>query len=306
MRSGYVAGTARTAPPRFRSREEAVRRRVTRTGDDAPGRVRVASRRAKAGVYLRTSRSLPRGRHFLDRNVSVCSGPPQLPRRVTSPWPAHSVDVALVARHVREMAGMRLVDLSQTVSDGLVTYPGLPGPTISDHLSFEASHEVYAEGTEFTIGRIEMVSNTGTYLDTPGHRHRGRPRPQRAAAREVRAAAGRRRGRPGDRRRRGSAFDGLDVAGAAVLVRTGWSSAVRHRGVRRAGAPLPGDRRGRSGWPTAGRRARRHRLGEHRRHPRRRAAGAHAAPGPRDPDRRAPDRPRPAAAAPARRSPPYR
>src|SRR4051812_50199441 len=68
----------------------------------------------------------------------------------------------------------RLVDLSHTVSDGLVTYPGLPGPVISEHLTFEDSHAVYAEGTEFSIGRIEMVSNTGTYLDTPGHRHRGR------------------------------------------------------------------------------------------------------------------------------------
>ena len=68
---------------------------------------------------------------------------------------------------------MRLVDLSHTVSDGLVTYPGLPAPLISEHLTFDASHEVYAEGTEFSIGRIEMVSNTGTYLDTPGHRHRG-------------------------------------------------------------------------------------------------------------------------------------
>ena len=68
---------------------------------------------------------------------------------------------------------MRLVDLSHTISDGLITYPGLPGPVISDHLSFDASHAVYDEGTEFSIGRIEMVSNTGTYLDTPGHRHRG-------------------------------------------------------------------------------------------------------------------------------------
>jgi kynurenine formamidase len=67
---------------------------------------------------------------------------------------------------------MRLIDLSHTVTDGLVTYPGLPAPVITDHLSFEDSHGVYAEGTEFMIGRIDMVANTGTYLDTPGHRHR--------------------------------------------------------------------------------------------------------------------------------------
>jgi hypothetical protein len=55
---------------------------------------------------------------------------------------------------------MRLIDLSHTVTAGMVTYPGLPGPEIPDHLSFEDSHAVYAEGTEFTMGRIDMVSNT--------------------------------------------------------------------------------------------------------------------------------------------------
>ncbi len=65
---------------------------------------------------------------------------------------------------------MAVVDLSHPVADGTVTYPGLPGPTISDHLSREASRAVYADGYEFQIGRIEMVTNTGTYLDTPFHR----------------------------------------------------------------------------------------------------------------------------------------
>ncbi len=55
----------------------------------------------------------------------------------------------------------------------MVTYPGLPVPRIGEHLTFEASHERYAPGTEFSIGKIEMVGNTGTYLDTPAHRHRG-------------------------------------------------------------------------------------------------------------------------------------
>src|SRR5262249_4579702 len=63
-----------------------------------------------------------------------------------------------------------VVDLSHVIAHGTVTYPGLPGPVISDHLSREASHERYAPGYEFQIGRIEMVSNTGTYLDTPFHR----------------------------------------------------------------------------------------------------------------------------------------
>ena len=64
-----------------------------------------------------------------------------------------------------------IVDLSHAFGDGTVTYPGLPGPVISDHLSRADSRERYAPGTEFQIARIEMVSNTGTYLDTPFHRY---------------------------------------------------------------------------------------------------------------------------------------
>jgi arylformamidase len=65
----------------------------------------------------------------------------------------------------------RLVELSHVISDGLITYPGLPGPTITPHLSREDSRRVYAEGTEFSIDRISMVGNTGTYLDSPFHRY---------------------------------------------------------------------------------------------------------------------------------------
>ncbi|MEN4445944.1 cyclase family protein [Mycobacterium sp. SM3041] len=64
-----------------------------------------------------------------------------------------------------------LVDLSHTIRAGLVTYPGLPAPSISDHLTREASRDVYAAGTEFAIGAITMVGNTGTYLDSPFHRY---------------------------------------------------------------------------------------------------------------------------------------
>jgi arylformamidase len=65
----------------------------------------------------------------------------------------------------------RLIDLSHTISDGLITYPGLPAPTIRPHLTREASRSVYAEGTEFAIDQITMVGNTGTYLDSPFHRY---------------------------------------------------------------------------------------------------------------------------------------
>ena len=63
------------------------------------------------------------------------------------------------------------VDLSHTIEDGLVTYKGLPAPIICDYLSREKSREVYETGTEFQIAKIEMVSNTGTYIDCPFHRY---------------------------------------------------------------------------------------------------------------------------------------
>jgi arylformamidase len=63
------------------------------------------------------------------------------------------------------------VDLSHTIEDGLVTYKGLPAPIICDFLSRERSRALYAPGTEFQIAKIEMVANTGTYLDCPSHRY---------------------------------------------------------------------------------------------------------------------------------------
>lgn len=64
-----------------------------------------------------------------------------------------------------------LVDVSHSVEDGMVTYKGLPPPVISEHLSREASKAHYDAGTEFHIGKVEMVANTGTYLDSPFHRY---------------------------------------------------------------------------------------------------------------------------------------
>jgi arylformamidase len=63
------------------------------------------------------------------------------------------------------------VDLSHIIEDGLVTYKGLPAPIICDYLSRKESREIYESGTEFQIGKIEMVSNTGTYIDCPFHRY---------------------------------------------------------------------------------------------------------------------------------------
>ncbi len=64
-----------------------------------------------------------------------------------------------------------LIDVSHTIEDGMITYKGLPAPVISDFLSRQESQTHYANGTQFHIGKIEMVANTGTYLDSPFHRY---------------------------------------------------------------------------------------------------------------------------------------
>ena len=69
------------------------------------------------------------------------------------------------------MADRRFIDVSHTVEDGLITYKGLPAPIVCDFISREASRAHYAPGTSFHIGKIEMVANTGTYIDAPFHRY---------------------------------------------------------------------------------------------------------------------------------------
>ncbi len=116
---------------------------------------------------------------------------------------------------------MRFLDLSHPVEHGMITYPGLPGPEIGDHLTFDASAGVYAEGTEFQIGRISMVANTGTYLDTPAHRYRdgfdlaALPLERCALLPLTLVTA--------DTLAIGAeAFVGLELRGRAVLISTGW------------------------------------------------------------------------------------
>jgi kynurenine formamidase len=120
--------------------------------------------------------------------------------------------------------GGRLIDVSHPIESGMVTYEGLPAPVVTEFLSREASRGKYAEGTTFSIGRVDMVANTGTYVDAPFHRFEGRPDVamlplEKLADLEgvvVEASDAGRAVGP-DR------FDGLDLAGRAVLVRTGWS-----------------------------------------------------------------------------------
>jgi kynurenine formamidase len=120
----------------------------------------------------------------------------------------------------------QLIDLSHVIEDGMITYKGLPAPIICDYLSREESRKRYAPGTEFHIGKIEMVANTGTYIDSPFHRYadgidiaalplasiadlegvvvRATGRTSRAISRDI--------------------FHPIDVRGKAVLVRTGWDA----------------------------------------------------------------------------------
>ena len=119
---------------------------------------------------------------------------------------------------------MTLIDLSHVIEDGMTTFAGLPGPHICDYWSRAASAEKYDDGSSFQIGRIDMVANTGTYVDSPFHRYAEgkdlselplesladldgivvRQPYEQGLAVEV------------------AAFDGLEVRGKAVLVHTGW------------------------------------------------------------------------------------
>lgn len=119
----------------------------------------------------------------------------------------------------------KYIDLSHTIEDGLVTYKGLPAPVVCDYLSREDSRKIYEPGTEFQIGKIEMVSNTGTYLDCPFHRYDGGDDLSMLALERlvdldavvVRVPHSKKLAITDDD------FARVDVAGKAVLVHTGWS-----------------------------------------------------------------------------------
>lgn len=121
-----------------------------------------------------------------------------------------------------------MIDLSHPIRAGLTTYPGLPAPTIRPHLTHEESRSHYAEGTEFTMGVITMIGNTGTYLDSPYHRYADGPD---LAGLDLATLVGLRAevfhlhdAWDADHRGIGpGALEGRDLGGAAVLVDTGWS-----------------------------------------------------------------------------------
>lgn len=120
----------------------------------------------------------------------------------------------------------QFVDVSHVVENGMITYKGFPAPIICDFLSREESRKRYSEGTEFQIGKIEMVANTGTYVDSPFHRYKdGKDLSQllltslanlECMVVRVPVNSGRAISK--------AAFEGLNIRGKAVLVHTGWDA----------------------------------------------------------------------------------
>jgi len=119
-----------------------------------------------------------------------------------------------------------MIDLSHVIHQGMVTYPGLPGPEFAPHLTREASKAVYAAGTQFTIDRISMLGNTGTYLDSPFHRYDGGTDLAGLSLEQLAdlpIAIGRFSG-SGQRGIDVAALAPLNTQGCAVLLHTGWDS----------------------------------------------------------------------------------
>jgi arylformamidase len=125
--------------------------------------------------------------------------------------------------HMKQI-GKSFIELSHEIDHGMITYRGLPGPVIKDHLSREESKSHYSEGVEFYIGKIEMVANTGTYVDVPFHRY-----PDGAGFCEIPLSSlanldgivvhfNHEKGRTIE----ASLFHHLSLKGKAVLVHTGW------------------------------------------------------------------------------------
>src|SRR6185295_2879795 len=144
----------------------------------------------------------------------------------TAPRRAHHV-AARPDGMGRVRPGRRLIELSHPIAPGMTTYPGLPGPIVTDFLSREDSRARYAPGTSFSIARIDMVVNTGTYVDAPFHRFAegtdiaGLPLERLADLEGVVVAKG--PGRAFDT----DLFEGKDFAGKAVLLKSGWDSRWR-------------------------------------------------------------------------------
>jgi arylformamidase len=135
-------------------------------------------------------------------------------------------------------AARRLVDVSHRIVHGMVTYPGLPGPEIADHLTRDAAEQSYGPGVRFHIGRISMIANTGTYLDSPFHRFDGGVDLAGLPLEKLAALDGVLVRLSGSRTRSIDVAELVpyEVAGRAVLLHTGWD---RHWGTPAYGVDAP-------------------------------------------------------------------
>ena len=115
------------------------------------------------------------------------------------------------------------IDLSHPVEHGLVTYKGLPPPAITAYMTREESRQHYAHGTEFHIGKIEMVGNTGTYIDSPFHRYADGKDLSELPLESIADLPGIRITGSSDLPNDVGLFEGKDLASKAVLIHTGWS-----------------------------------------------------------------------------------
>ena len=123
-----------------------------------------------------------------------------------------------------DVAQERLIDLSHGIEEGMTTYKGLPGPHLCDYWAREASAANYDDGSTFQIGRIDMIANTGTYVDSPFHRYVDGKDLSELPLESLANLDGLVVRRPFENALAADAdaFAGLDVAGKAVLVHTGW------------------------------------------------------------------------------------
>jgi kynurenine formamidase len=122
---------------------------------------------------------------------------------------------------------MRLIDLSHALEPGMPAYPGLPAPVFATVFTHDesAARGLYAPGTTFQIASLSICGNTGTYIDAPFHRHRTKADLAGLGLEQLADLPGLLVDATGTGGRAiGAAlFEGHDITGKAVLIRTGWS-----------------------------------------------------------------------------------
>jgi kynurenine formamidase len=116
----------------------------------------------------------------------------------------------------------RFVELSHVIREGMVTYPGLPAPIITPHLTREDSRARYAPGTEFAMDILTLIGNTGTYLDSPWHRYDGGTDLSGLALETLVDLPAEVFHLGGERSIESARLEGRELAGKAVLLHTGW------------------------------------------------------------------------------------